>query len=388
MGSNVHGSMHLMSTKKRPHEHGPEGHFLFQTLKPKNESFLIFRLLAFLLAGSSFNYAATVQFIGFTNFAHFQIATQAHGLEITSPPLNPKITWAELIPSWNLVDHNAGLQMDIQLIFPDHRSGWYCLGEWSWNGEEWPRRSRKGQSDQDARVETDTLRAGRAGAMVQFRVLLQGENVDVDALKLIGLCFSEGGGQALLPRETAPIWALDVPEYSQADYPMGIKAWCSPTAMTMILGYWADKLSRPDLTHPVPEVARAVDDPNWPGTGNWPFNTAFAGAHPNMRAYVTRFTELNELEAWISGGFPVACSVSYNRLRGENRGGEGHLIVCVGFDGKGNIIVNDPGRKAVRQIYGLANFLRAWAESKNTVYLVYSKTAKIPPDRLDHWLSK
>ena len=62
-----------------------------------------------------------------------------------------------------------------------------------------------------------------------------------------------------------------------------------------------------------------------------------------MRGYISRLTDVSELEDWIEAGIPIATSVSYNRLKGKGIAGSGHLIVCVGFNENGDIVVNDPG---------------------------------------------
>jgi hypothetical protein len=156
----------------------------------------------------------------------------------------------------------------------------------------------------------------------------------------------------------------------------------------MLLSFWSAQLGRRDLDHDVPEVAAGVDDPNWPGTGNWPFNMAFASTHPGMRAYVGRFSDISELEDWIDAGIPVAVSVSYGLLRGKTERGNGHLVVCIGFTEEGDPVFNDPGRSQVRQIYKRADLARAWAESERTVYLVYPEGTKTPKDRYGHWISE
>ena len=155
----------------------------------------------------------------------------------------------------------------------------------------------------------------------------------------------------------------------------------------MLMSFWATNLSRPKLDYDVPEVARGVNDPGWNGTGNWPFNTAFAGSHTGIRAYVTRFSDVSELEDWIAAGIPVAISVSNGYLKGLPEPANGHLVVCIGFDENGNIIVNDPGRSAVRQTYLRENLVKAWAESKNTVYIVHPENRLLPKDRFDHWFN-
>jgi hypothetical protein len=107
-----------------------------------------------------------------------------------------------------------------------------------------------------------------------------------------------------------------------------------------------------------------------------------------MRACVSRFSDVSELEDWIASGIPVAVSVAYSVLKGAppRAGADGHFVVCVGFTSAGDVIVNDPGtRQQVRRIFPRANLLRAWARSHNTVYLIYPDGTAIPTDRFGHW---
>jgi hypothetical protein len=126
-------------------------------------------------------------------------------------------------------------------------------------------------------------------------------------------------------------------------------------------------------------VAAGVFDPNWPGTGNWPFNTAFAGALPGMRGYVTRLADLAELGAWLRSGVPLAASVSYAVLQGQPHDGDGHLVVCVGLTAAGDVVVNDPGtRHEIRRTFQQADFLRAWDYSHRTVYVIHPTDWPVP----------
>jgi hypothetical protein len=233
-------------------------------------------------------------------------------------------------------------------------------------------------------VDTDTLKLHDYAQAVQLRITLSS---DPAALKFLGLAFCDSLAErsVLPPNKSAWGKTLNVKERTQADYPEGISEWCSPTSMSMLMSFWSSKLNRIDLEYDVPEVARGVHDPNWPGTGNWPFNTAFVGAHKGIRAYVARFSDVSELEDWIEAGIPVAISVSYGYLKGRPERANGHLVVCIGFDENGNIVVNDPGRRMVRQVYLRENLIKAWAESENTVYLVYPEKWKVPQDRFGHW---
>jgi hypothetical protein len=163
---------------------------------------------------------------------------------------------------------------------------------------------------------------------------------------------------------------------------------CSPTTVSMLLSHWSYKLGRPGLNCDVPEVVSGVFDPVWGGTGNWVFNTAYAGSFRGLRAYTTRLSDVSELEDFIARGIPVGLSLCYNRLRGKSREPSGHLVVCVGFTKDGDAIINDPGtRKNVRKTFPRANLIDAWAYSKNTVYLVYPVNTQLPKDRFGHWES-
>jgi hypothetical protein len=113
---------------------------------------------------------------------------------------------------------------------------------------------------------------------------------------------------------------------------------------------------------------------------------AYAGSFPGLRAYATRLSDLAEVEAWIAAGIPVGLSVCYNKLRDRSDEPSGHLIICVGFTPEGEVVVNDGGtRRNIRKTFAREAVQRAWANSKNTVYLVYPEGARLPEDRFGHW---
>jgi hypothetical protein len=329
-------------------------------------------------------------FIGFEAFQSFERTLNENELVLVSPKIETAVSWDELIASWNFRGAaENGLEIEAKAIYPNRETKWYNMGKWALDPAKFPRQSVRNQKDTDGTVDTDTLKLKERAKAAQIRITIRGTN-GTAALKFLGLCFSDPTGQTKALEPTRQVWstALVVPELSQADYPEGISEWCSPTSVSMILSYWAAKLDRPDLNYDVPEVAKRVNDPNWPGTGNWPFNTAFAGAHAGIRAYVTRLSDLPELEQWVQAGVPVAISVKYGWLKGRAESGNGHLVVCTGFDTDGNVLFNDPGRSTVRQTYSRENVVKAWAASGNTVYLVYPENFKVPSNQFGHWYSK
>ena len=93
----------------------------------------------------------------------------------------------------------------------------------------------------------------------------------------------------------------DYPEYDG-----GGEAWCSPTSTTMVLAYYdalppAADYAWVGANHPDPvvdHVARMTYDHGYEGTGNWPFNTAYAATRTDQ-AFVTRFASLRGVERFV-----------------------------------------------------------------------------------------
>ena len=266
------------------------------------------------------------------------------------------------------------------------------LGNWSPDGKIFPRTSVRGQKNPDGDVNTDTLILNQPASSTQIRVTLGGTNGAMPMLRFLGLSFSD----TKVPTANRPpnhvAWGkiVSTPEHSQYAYPNG-KGWCSPTSLSMTLARWADVLHRPELNLTVPEVAAAVYDADYGGTGNWPFNAAFAGSFQGMKSYVTRFDDLSEVEDWIVAGIPVILSARFDLLQpGRPLDAAGHLVVCIGFTESGDVVINDPATRLekgeqVRHVYKRENVIRAWAKSHHAVYLVYPESARIPKDRFGHW---
>lgn len=334
-----------------------------------------------------------IQFIPFKSFSNFTRARDAitGATVLTSPEIHARIPWDELIASWN-ADMTAGasLKIEVRAIYPDHPTQWFTMGLWASDPATHPRESVRGQRDDDGRVDTDTLVLKQPAERVQWRVTLGADGQRQPKLKFLSLSLLDRQARpAPLPPNRAA-WGrlIAVPERSQMAYENG-GVICSPTTVSMLLAYWSQRLDRPGLDQDVPEVVRGVHDPQWGGTGNWVFNTAYAGSFRGMRAYTTRLSDVSAVEDFIARGIPVGLSLCYNRLRGKSREPSGHLVVCVGFTKNGDVIINDPGTsKKVRKVFPRANLMDAWAYSKNTVYLIYPVNTPLPRDRFGHWESR
>lgn len=333
------------------------------------------------LAATSGLSADQARLLTLTNFSGFQreIRGENH-LILTSPDLSPGFPWQELIVSWN-ASSNVALSVGARPVLSDGTS-FLSLCHWAAQpGWETPRESVNGQKEPWGEVQTDLLVLKQPAVSAQLRLEVRGPET---GFKRVSLAFFGTNSPATNGEPADEAWGTDlaVPIRSQADYPEGVTKWCSPTSTAMLMTYWGERRARPDWIHPVPETAQAVFDPGWGGTGNWPFNMAFAGSHPGLNAAVARWEGLTDLERWVRSGLPAAISVSNALLKGHAAAekGDGHLVVVRGFTPDGDIIVNDPGvrRERVRRVVPRADLDRAWAHSHRTVYLVWPDDQALP----------
>ncbi|MFC5846952.1 peptidase C39 family protein [Deinococcus petrolearius] len=283
----------------------------------------------------------------------------------------------ELVPSWNSVTGAAGsVTVEVRAgLAGGGWTRWYSFGRWS---AAEGRTSQNGQKDSAGQVLTDTLRLTRPATQVQYRATLRGEGT---SLRLLALTTSDrsrlaaGLGQASDRRAWGQ--TVNVPQRSQMIYPGGGEVWCSPTSVSMILANYG-------LDVTVPQAAGGMHDQAYDGTGNWPFNTAYAGER-GMRAFVTRLPSLAAAERFTAAGVPLAVSLGWKK--GELPGAAiasstGHLMVLVGFDAQGNPVLNDPaapGNDTVRRPYPRAVFERLWlSHSGGLSYVIAPAGTPLP----------
>ena len=320
--------------------------------------------------------------------------------------IDAKQDWDEAIVSWNVSGSElANVRIDVQACYSERDTKWFTIADWTGNLAKGPRTSILNQKDVDGDVLTDTFRVSRPCRKLKLRLTLrQVEEGPLPELKLLTACFSNSSalGSEVDSSTRGETKLIEVPKRSQGHYEDGklkydrsrvsssFETWfkgvkqaqyCSPTSLSMVLNYWGRELKFPEFGVDVPEVVAGVFDEQYPGTGNWPFNCAYAGSFGGLQAYVTRLRMVSDIEKIVDNGMPVVCSVAYNLLKGNGKppGGDGHLVVVIGFTVDGDPIINDPGRSdEVRQIYRRANFYRAWRDSKQTVYIVQPVNVKMP----------
>lgn len=326
-------------------------------------------------------------FQGWKSFESFQSVTNGESVTLTSPRFRAGGAWRELIVSWNAnCPPGTQLRAEARGFQAGRATKFYTLGLWSEDGTLHSRESVNDQRDEDGTVLTDTLVVRQPMQEAQVRMTLtRSGGARWPVLKYLGASFLGGSSWPETGATRSVAWGkiIDVPQRAQTGHP-GAEGWCSPTCVSMVLAHWAGILQRPELDVPVPQVAAGVLDPKMPGTGNWVFNTAFAGKFEGMRAVVTRFDDVSEIEEWVAAGIPVVVSVSFDFLNGRPvDDGNGHLVVVVGFTGTGDVVVNDPWpnpkkENSVRKIFPRQNLVRAWERSRHAVYLIYPETMKVP----------
>ncbi len=305
--------------------------------------------------------------------------------------IKPGFKFNEVIPSWNIGNAKSGaIRIELRINTGSGKSKWFVMCDWSGDKEWSPRQSLDGQKDDFANVLTDTFRTAQPTDSVDLKVTLKSKPGSERAkLKLLTLCFSDTS-----TTHESDSWGpskyrgslVDVPQRAQNNYPNG-GVLCSATSTSMMLWHYSKVLNRPELDHDVPEVEASVWDAVYKGAGNWPFNTAYFGSFDGLRACVSRFTGIEDIERLTKAGIPVVCSVSLALLQGKPKVKEGgHLVIVVGFQTDGTPIFNDPAFKdGVRKTYKRTDFEKAWCNSDRTVYLMVPENTKLPTDPHKVW---
>jgi hypothetical protein len=338
----------------------------------------------------------------------------------TSPVVQTGFGLTELVGSWNATTP-PGTWVEVAMAGQTDlgtTTKWYVLGRWA-SGDDTAagdihRTSAPNQGDTNGSVAVDTFVAatGRSLNNWQLKVTLYrlAGTTQTPVVRSVGAMASRLPAEkkvAASPLGGAEGVVLDVPTYSQethiGHYPQwdgGGEAWCSATSTAMVLDYYgagptATETAWVDPTDADPQVdhaARSVFDYSYDGAGNWPFNTAYAGTR-GLDAFVTRLRSLTEAEQFIKAGIPLIASLSFKKgdLPGAGYGTNGHLMVIVGFDAAGNVVVNDPAshliksNDEVRTTYDRAAFENAWVpHSGGLVYVVHPASTPLPPQPAQH----
>lgn len=312
-----------------------------------------------------------------------------------TPVVRTRSAFTNLVPSWQATTPGAtAIRVQVRGVAADGAvSSWDDVAFWAASDKFWKRHTYATQPDDLGSMNVDTWQANSSAGLVgwQLRVdLLRpvgGTNKpSLQRISAVAAKLSTASSVATTPTGTtanarkALGKVLAVPQYSQmvhsGHYPAwggGGESWCSPTSVAMVLGYFQAQPTNAQRTG-IPQnhvdgqvdfAARQTYDHTYRGAGNWAFSTAYAGTR-GREVSVARFTSLAAIEDRIARGIPVIVSVRF--ARGELSGApiratNGHLLVVVGFDRSGNVVVNDPAASSnagVRRTYNRAQFENVW----------------------------
>ncbi|WP_236796645.1 C39 family peptidase [Amycolatopsis sp. GM8] len=309
----------------------------------------------------------------------------------TSPVFRQGFDATELVASWNArTPAHTWLQVEAQgETNAGAETAWYVMGRWASDDADFHRTSVDGQDDADASVSVDTLVMKPGVTLRSYRLrlsLYREPGAAAPTVSTIGAMTSNVPDRFTVPVSPpgkATGIELPVPAYAQnlhkgqfPEYGGGGENWCSPTATEMVVEYWGRRPSESQMSWiPADYADRTVDyaarntyDYAYEGTGNWPFNTAYA-AEFGLHGHVTRLHSLAELEDYVARGIPVITSQSFraDELDNAGYGTAGHIWVVVGFTKDGDVIVNDPAANSnanVRTIYKRDQFENIWQRTK------------------------
>jgi hypothetical protein len=307
----------------------------------------------------------------------------------TSPVHAQGFGATELVASWN-ADTPRGTWIKVEMSGRTSRgtaTKWYVLGNWASGDTDIRPTSVNDQGDANGTVNTDTFASAEGVTLSSYRLRVTlyraAGSGATPTLRMAGAMTSnipDRSGVPTSPQSGAWGKELHVPRYSQnvhaGQYPQyggGGENWCSPTSTEMVVEYWRRGPGRralswidPGIADPsVVHAARHTFDYAYDGTGNWPFNTAYAASF-GLDAHVTRLHSLADVEHYISAGVPVITSQSFEKSE-LGYGTDGHIFVIVGFTKTGDVIVNDPASASdavVRTVYPRAMFEDVWLRTK------------------------
>ena len=210
--------------------------------------------------------------------------------------------------------------------------------------------------DAVARIETDIVSADADIVAIDVRanVPLDRVAVSVPAHETLRSARPPFHGDSAVPERS---------QYDSAD--PDARGWCVPAAIAMLLAAHG-------VERRVADVAGALFDRAYRGTGNWAFATAYASACGRFGA-VAYLRDLGTVDALLDAGLPPALSIRWSAgtLPGAPLGASaGHVVVVRGRTAAGDVIVNDPAQPQIRAVYPAGAFERAWLDHGGVALLV------------------
>jgi hypothetical protein len=236
-------------------------------------------------------------------------------------PVGTPILYDTLILSWDArIPPGTRMVIMVRVRYSGRWSDWLSLGSYSATG----RSVSASPTKPNWRVAVDTIQSRndeRAGAYQYHVRLISNRRDRTPIVRNVSLVASQSWrhGDSINVGNLERAWGkrLNVALRSQYDFDAGA-AWCSPTSLSMVTAYWANRYNRKGWNRTVPATAQGVYDAGARIWGNWPYTTGFAG-HLNLRSRVSRFNSVQQLERWIDAGIPVITSIAWDNRYSSRR---------------------------------------------------------------------
>lgn len=304
--------------------------------------------------------------------SQFHNKSQATFLQVDTQP------FSQLIFSWNAVKpHNGHYSFFVQARNSKNKVWlpWHKMIDWGENIQ-------RSYISKEPHSEGVHVRLEVAPLADAYRIRVEA-HAGADLGDLRSLFVNIADLKKFVPdswRKVAPglksVHVADVPKYSQQILPHPrAQHLCSPTALSMLLGYMANS-----PVNPV-QVANEVYDAGLDTFGSWPFNVAFAYqatgcARPWWHMRLPSFVDLHRQ---LTRGVPVMVSIQGPIKGGATGYSSGHLLLVVGYDARHKKVIChdsafDTDDKTVVK-YDLNSFLTAWGKRHNFAIMVDSGVA-------------
>jgi hypothetical protein len=339
--------------------------------------------------------------MNYYNGGHFYYGTLVSPVHTTRQPVTT------IISSWNAnTPDGTWMEVHVRILEDGSWTHWYDLPIWASDFSTIQRHSVDGQWDSTGGVATDTFYAQTTATAYQMGIMLFTTTpgitptlyrfdviADYDAPNYTHVPTIAPDKSAWGINLPVPQRSQNLPQYQGLGYGGGGEVWCSPTSTSMVMAYWSNILGQKNLTQTVPDAAKGTYDFTYDGTGNWPFNTAYASEFGGIHAFVTRMYSLSQIEQWVKYGVPIVISIAFGpgQLPGATYSTDGHLMVVRGFTSSGDVIANDPAEgtddSTVQVVYPREIFQQLWLNASNgTVYVIYPQFWPTPTaDRDGAW---
>lgn len=307
--------------------------------------------------------------------------------------------FSELILSWNALRPLKGFITFWVSVLHKKWAPWHRLAVWGPNYQRtFVNKLNPFVHTKHVRIEMQRKQLGRA-----FRIkAVFSKGAPKHLIKAFFACLSRD--QYVIRHQhtfNAPSYVIsEIPYQSQMEleHPRS-KDLCSPTALSMITRYFADKLYGPikhqeNSSNYAIDFAEKVHDNGLDIYGNWLLNIAEAynASQGDVFYRVERLNNFEQLYHHIKNNVPIAVSV--RRLKGgATPYANGHFIVVIGWDNETkSVICIDPAfttnphphhnkqmlallkrrglpNTSTIKAYHIRNFLRAWKLSCNLSYV-------------------